>query len=1182
MKMFDDNEESEMNSRIWHLIMKRIEDWKARLIDFTRRNRLLYYRRTKRSNISISRPDAITIFNKLVLRGSQLEFWLPPEESEDTEKSSQSYDSSLSEKVIPKKDQLVCEGISRNEIEKILKNLHRRSLSDYRERGVRTLFASFGMLVWKEVENSEEVRSPLLLVPIELFRESIREPFKISIPPVEEEIVLNPALQVKLQNDFRLELPPLPEEWDKNTLSDYFNSVKEVVRVLGWKIELTTEIGLFSFHKFVIYKDLDDNAKIIAQHPLIRAVAGDKDIPLVLDSLPEEKDIDDIETPEKTFHVLDADSSQRICIDYALRGQSFVMHGPPGTGKSQTIANIIAECIARGKTVLFVSEKMAALEVVYKRLREVGLANFCLELHSSKANKKEVVAELKRCLDEHLVPRKLPSDDEFKRMMQLRKKLNDYVKSLHKIRYPLGKSAYEILARLSELEKVPFIPIKLSNPRALDFGKIQKLEEAIHQLKNVWQVVEDPDFPWRGYKGEKYTVEMRLDLSALLERLISTLDSLRFESEIYAAQLGLKKPSTFEQLKWLIKIGEIARESPGPEIEWVKSSEIEQLIREARKYMETCTWCREARKSLLERYHTSLFEIPLDRSVEIKGLISNLLNLIKNIELERSDLLKKRDELLSFVSDTQRLISEWIDASKKISKILGVPIDNINIRRLKELAKIALLCFSKEKPEKSWLNPDQLKRVLNVLPHAKKDYEEFNSIRERLGKLYTDEIYELDLDNLIERYSSSYRSFLKWFRPSFHNDQKKIAGVSLEGRVPKSVLKDLLEARRLNELKTKIDSQIDTHRELFGHFYDGFHTNFERIKQACAVAEDIIKLSRVRPVPSELIELVSFDLEQKAPPPELKRIGTYLNDSINKWEEIIKDLDSLLPIDRVPCSKLPIYQTHLIDIQKWASETEKHLSHLCLLTKEVLNSCKDEPDTYEQLIQDLRKAENIRKKETEFLRQKRTLQEKFGVRFSGLTTDWEEIISILEWTKNLQKIFGSENIPDQFAEIVSRGGVYASSNHGLPTIFETYLKLLADLESRFNVPPTYQGKKLQDLDIELLYERIKVLRERVDDLQVWMDFKETRKLFRERGLEPFLNKLIECAPPSSQIIDIFFRAIYQEWIDSIFDEDPNLGRFRRENHERMIAEFRNLDQKLIRLSRYRVIQEELMPENHKA
>jgi len=383
MKMLDNNEGSEMNSRIWHLIMKRIEDWKARLIDFTRRNRLLYHKPTKRSSISISRPDAITIFNKLVLKGSQLEIWLPPEESEDSEKASQSYDSSFSKKVLPRRDQLVCEGLSRNEIEKILKNLHRRSLSDYRERGVRTLFASFGMLLWKEAESSEEVRSPLVLVPIELSRESIREPFNISIPPVEEEVVLNPALQVKLQNDFRLELPPLPEEWDKNTLLEYFNSVEEVVRELGWKIELTMEIGLFSFHKFVIYKDLDDNAKIIAQHPLVRAIAGDKDVPLVLDSLPEEKVIDDIEMPEKTFHVLDADSSQRICIDYALRRQSFVMHGPPGTGKSQTIANMIAECVARGKTVLFVSEKMAALEVVYKRLREVGLANFCLELHST-------------------------------------------------------------------------------------------------------------------------------------------------------------------------------------------------------------------------------------------------------------------------------------------------------------------------------------------------------------------------------------------------------------------------------------------------------------------------------------------------------------------------------------------------------------------------------------------------------------------------------------------------------------------------------------------------------------------------------------------------------------------------------------------------------------------------------
>ena len=145
---------------------------------------------------------------------------------------------------------------------------------------------------------------------------------------------------------------------------------------MGWKAEPSVDLGLFSFQKLVIYKDLEANADLVTQHPIIRAIAGIKEDNLILSGLPDEKDVDKIELPAKTYQVLDADSSQRVSIEYALRGQSFVMKGPPGTGKSQTIANIIAECIANGKSVLFVSDKMAALEVVYKRLSEVGLSTF--------------------------------------------------------------------------------------------------------------------------------------------------------------------------------------------------------------------------------------------------------------------------------------------------------------------------------------------------------------------------------------------------------------------------------------------------------------------------------------------------------------------------------------------------------------------------------------------------------------------------------------------------------------------------------------------------------------------------------------------------------------------------------------------------------------------------------------
>jgi hypothetical protein len=206
-----------------------------------------------------------------------VEFWYSPEGSEVPLRQPQT-DTSFSflvEKDSPTANHLVCEGISKADLEKVLKNLHRRALLDYRERGVRILHVAFGMLVWKEKETSEEVRSPIVLVPIELARESFREPFSISVPPIEEEVVLNPALQAKLKKDFKIELPPLPEYWESQSLVDYFSVVKQIAHDVGWRVENTVEIGLFSFYKLVIYNDLDANAGIIAQRSEERRVGKD-------------------------------------------------------------------------------------------------------------------------------------------------------------------------------------------------------------------------------------------------------------------------------------------------------------------------------------------------------------------------------------------------------------------------------------------------------------------------------------------------------------------------------------------------------------------------------------------------------------------------------------------------------------------------------------------------------------------------------------------------------------------------------------------------------------------------------------------------------------------------------------------------------------------------------------------
>src|SRR6185369_7151115 len=154
------------------------------------------------------------------------------------------------------------------------------------------------------------------------------------------------------------------------------------------------------FQKLAMWEDLGRNAERVKVHPLCRAIAGDTSVPLVQPTdLPTADKLDEVVPPVQAIHILDADSSQHEAIEAVKRGAHLVMDGPPGTGKSQTIANMIAEFLAAGKTVLFVSEKTAALEVVRRRLELKKLSDFCLALHSHKANKREVIEELGRCLN---------------------------------------------------------------------------------------------------------------------------------------------------------------------------------------------------------------------------------------------------------------------------------------------------------------------------------------------------------------------------------------------------------------------------------------------------------------------------------------------------------------------------------------------------------------------------------------------------------------------------------------------------------------------------------------------------------------------------------------------------------------------------------------------------------------
>ena len=259
------------------------------------------------------------------------------------------------------------------------------------EQGVNVLYIALGFLNWFQDSRSEIPRkAPLILIPVQLDRSNARERFKVRYSG--DDVGDNLSLKAKLKGEFDISLPDYDIDSDE-PLSAYMQKVATAVeRETRWNITPNEiHLGFFSFGKFLMYNDLDiaawASAGLGENHPLISPLLGDG-FREPSSTVPDDAHLDAILAPGALHTVMDADSSQTKAIIDVKDGRNLVIQGPPGTGKSQTITNLIAEAIGSGKKVLFVSEKMAALDVVKRRLDAVGVGDAALELHSHKTNKK--------------------------------------------------------------------------------------------------------------------------------------------------------------------------------------------------------------------------------------------------------------------------------------------------------------------------------------------------------------------------------------------------------------------------------------------------------------------------------------------------------------------------------------------------------------------------------------------------------------------------------------------------------------------------------------------------------------------------------------------------------------------------------------------------------------------------
>jgi len=665
------------------IIDKKIDYWKNKLIDLSKRNNLVRYRFTKSKSLKIIYPSLPKIFEDL--------------------ENEQNILILKEKKDIAKDRQWLC---SEDEeiIEKKLYALYLKAKENFQELGVSTCFISLGILKYKDTNNSElYLEAPIFLWSVEINRLSTvsKEAYNFEIDSNSGEMQLNPALIEKLSHDFGI----IINKFENQTFSEYlFYLKKQIEGMKDWKIIEEVYMDIFSYQKFIMYEDLSFNEKLVKDSSLVKAYVGDRDA--LQDEIAElqREGFDDTTSVD----VLPADSSQKKAIELAKAGVTFVLQGPPGTGKSQTIANIISALIEKNKKILFVSQKMAALNVVQKRLDEVGLGRYCLNLHNYKGNKKEVIKQFMKELQTSPIISSMIKREDVSSYLKSQKDINEFYQFLCEKHNPWELSVYDLrgeLAKLFQNEVVDF-PLKKSislNKKEFSilFDKLERFNSSFNLLSNPLENI------YFNYQKDKNTSLAINRFSSNLrnfdentKKLICFIDKLKIETGI--------EINSIAELNLLNELNDkIVAFKFNHEFAYVLSKDFEEYNSLVKELLPILMELKEIREDITKKVKDSFINdlniFQIEKILRKTSFLSRIFNQEYKINKSKLDKYAKiklsYTEWLSLFDEkakyekVNRKFNETISKNKKKFEIIGDYNNLINISKLDKYCKDLIPLF---------------------------------------------------------------------------------------------------------------------------------------------------------------------------------------------------------------------------------------------------------------------------------------------------------------------------------------------------------------------------------------------------------------------------------------------------------------------------------------------------------
>ena len=845
--------------------------------------------------------------------------------------------------------------------------------------------------------------------------------------------------------------------------------------------------------------------------------------------------------------ILAADSAQRACIMAALAGRSFTVDGPPGTGKSQTIANMIGALLHAGKTVLVVSEKAAALDVVAERLTGAGLGGYLLELHSDKATRKAVAASLASALDPApAMPAAVPSGDaavpsgDITAAGLQRAELREYAHAVNRVRDPLGYSLHDVLAMIASLRTVPAAPATGPAPARMTAEMLGEIGRTAAALAAAWRpAAEGRSFPWRGVT-ERGAMDSRLYEAA---SALETLARVARGNQVLADATGLNRPSDAHALAQLLD--HLLTWPEGIPDEWLTMDSLDVVDAAVSQVTSALTAIAARETQASQAAGVPWSAIP--QRTALPAADGTALAALKPACVDVSSLgAEQIVRLARELSATADLLERWLGTISGLAATLGLQRP-VTFSNANDLLTVARLIGELDRPERAWLSVAGQRAASNAAQALYDAHRALAEAEAAARSYFTPDALRQDVTGLATRFANDYQGLGK-LSAAYRADKRVVAAFTREGTAEETAQGQLGLAAAWKNAAEALAAAESRHAALLGPHYAGRATDFIRLDRALTNAATAVRCARGQ----DLSRAADYISREAAPNGAVSGTVTEASQYLSAWQAALASPPAIAPRpelqDGAIWEAIGWLRAHLVPLRA-ASEFTRSLDEVA-----------GRPLTFGQARQLVALRETAETARAQLAARDAIFQDVCGQLYAGAATDVMALRDALQWARRLRTMItgGSGPLTPAYLDAVES----AVPADRLAKAADAWQEACAALLAAFS-PERRPGLGAELDHYSAGYQLLEAMFNDPGGRDVWHAYQAARASLAGHGMAAAIDFCMAERIEPARVPQVLERALLQEWADYQLRSDPALAPLRTAGPDKLVDRYQQLDRALI-------------------